>query len=281
MVAADVHWDEQQSQVEEVSTWTVVPPRMHLAEVVVSPLPRVGGFQLEECRHEVGGEMATLGPLCNGSVGVVSIHQQFQVRIEHRIHQLLTASQAAELALCHHAAIGPGEKAGLRASGLESGQHAVVLLLSASAQMWVYLTVAAVGEQFQLFCCHEWGQGWSGCAVHEHLFVWFVEQINDCSGTCPPGSLASRDRWQFAGGSGGVIAGVGLKFQGFTNRCVEAVFKGIAGGCGARGWHGGGGGRLHGRRRWGVFGIVHCEASTSTEPLAMGSPARWADIRSR
>ena len=168
MVVVDVHWDQQQSQVEEVSSWTVVPPCIHLAKIVVSPLPGIGVSQLEEFRHEVGGEIVTLGPLFNGSVGVVSIHQQIQVRIEDRIHQLLTASQAAKLALGHHAAMGAGEQAGLRSSGLESGQHSVVLVLSAPAEVGVGLAVATAGsKQFQLFCCHEWGRGWSGSAVHE------------------------------------------------------------------------------------------------------------------
>ena len=125
------------------------------------------------------------------------------------------------------------------------------------------------------------GRGWSGSAIHQHFFVWFVEQVDDCSGTCPPGGLASRNRWVFAGGAVGVVARVGLKFQGFANRCVEAVLEGIASGCGAWGWHGGGGGRVHGGKRWGVFGIVHCEASTATEPLATGEPARWANSRGR
>ena len=199
MISADVHWDEQQSQVEEVSTWTVVPPCMHLAEVIVSPLPRVGVFQLEECRHEMCGEMMTLGPLFDGGVDIISIHKQFQVSIEHCVHQLLTTSEAAELALGHHAAIGPREQAGLRASGLESVQHSVVLVLSASAEVWVCLAVAAVGGQFQLFCCHGWSRGWSGSTVHKHIFVRFIEQIDDCSGTCPPGGLASRVVWWFAG----------------------------------------------------------------------------------
>ena len=281
MVAVDVHWDQQQSQVEEVSTWTVVPPRMHLAEVVASSLPGVRISQLEERRHEVGGEIVALGPLFNGSVGVISIHQQIQVRIQHRIHQLLMASQASELALGHHAAMGAGEQTGLRSSGLEGGQHSVVLVLSAPAEVGVGLAVATADEQLQFFHGHEWGRGWSGGAVHEHFFVWFVEQVNDCSGTGPPGGLASCNRWLFAGRSGGVVARVGLKFQGFANRCVEAVLQGIASECGARGGHGGGGGRVQGGRRWGVFSIVHGEASTSTEPLAAGDPACWADIRSR
>ena len=282
MVSADVHWDQQQSQVEEISTWTVVPPSIHLAEIIVSPLPGIGVFQLEECRHEMCGEMMALGSLGNSSVDIISIHQQFHVGIEHCVHQLLTASEAQQLfVLGHHAAIGPKEQTGLRASGLEGIQHSAVLVISASAKMWVCLAVAAVGGQFQLFCCHGWSRGWSGGAVHKCISVRFVEQIDDCSGTCPLGGLASRIVWQFAGGSGSFVVRVSPAFHGFADRWVETVFKGIAGGCGARGWHGGGGGRLHGRRRWGVFGIVHGEASTSTEPLATGGPACWADIRSR
>jgi hypothetical protein len=281
VVVVDVHWDQQQSQVEEVSTWTVVPPRAHLAEIIVSPLPGIGVSQLEEFRHEVGREIVALGPLFNGSINFVSIDQQLQVRIHHRIHQLLTASKAPELALGHHAASGAGEKASLRSCGLECGQHSAVLVFSAPAEVGVGLAVDAGSEQFQLLCCHEWGRGWSGSAVHNHFFVWFVEQVDDCSGTCPPGGLASRHRWLLAGGSGGVVARVGLKFKGHANCGVEAVLQGIASGCGARGWHGGGGRRVHGRRGRGVLGIVNCETGTAAEPLAAGDPARWVDLRGR
>ena len=222
-----------------------------------------------------------LGPLFNGSISFVSIHQQLQVRIHHRIHQLLTASQAPELALGHHAASGAGEKASLRSSGLECGQHSAVLMFVAPAEVGVGFAVGAGSEQFQLLCRHEGGRGWSGGAVHNHFFVWFVEQVDDCSRTWPPSGLVSRNVWLFASGSGGVITRVGLEFQGLADCCVEAVLEGIASGCGARGWHGGGGRRVHGRGGWGVFGIVHCETSTTTEPLATGDPARWADIRGR
>ena len=69
VVVVDVHWNQQQSQVEEVSTWTVVPPCAHLAEIIVAPLPGIGVSQLEEFCHEVGREIVTLWPLFNGSVG--------------------------------------------------------------------------------------------------------------------------------------------------------------------------------------------------------------------
>ncbi len=121
-----------------------------------------------------------------------------------------------------------------------------MLVLIAPAEVGVGLAVATAEVQLQFFHGHEWGWGWSGGAIHKHFFVWFVEEVNHCSGTGPLGGLASGGRWLLAGRSGSVVTRVGLKFKGHANCGVEAVLQGVASGCGARGWHGGGRGRMHG-----------------------------------
>jgi hypothetical protein len=138
-VSVDMHWNEKQSQGKNVSTRAIDSPCT--IKVIAPSFPWIRITCLEECGHEMGGEMMILLLLGDGNLSIVSIQQQFHVGLDHHANQLLVSTKAEEVALGHLSAGGPGEKRRLKTVGVEGGLHSAMLVSCETAEMGVARTV--------------------------------------------------------------------------------------------------------------------------------------------
>ena len=108
-----------------------------MAEIIAAALPGIGVIQLEECGHEMDGEMVASELLGDSCLSIIAIQQQFHVGIDDCVDQLLASAKAKEIALGHLNAVGPRQEAGLSTIGVKGVQHSAVLVKGATAEVLV------------------------------------------------------------------------------------------------------------------------------------------------